>query len=99
MAKLIIRNAAKRDLESIISYIENELNSSTAAKTLLDTFFEKTDRLRDFPEMYPEYRAVGEGKFKYRFFPLKNYIVIYYVFADDVYIRRIIYSKRNIIKL
>jgi len=99
MAKLIIRSAAKRDLDSIVTYINEELNSPVAAKSLLDSFFEKTSKLKDFPELYPEYRTVGNGKYKYRFFPLKSYIVLYYIFADDVYIRRVIYSKRNIDEL
>ena len=99
MAKIILKSTAKRDLESIISYIENDLNSPTSAKNLLNAFNEKIARLKDFPELYPEYGIVKDGKYNYRLFPVNNYLVIYYVYANDVYIRRIIYSKRDIAEL
>ena len=102
MATVILLASAKRDLGSVLSYISNDLNSPAAAENLLRLFNEKIERLSDFPELYPEYNSeynsASNKKYRYRFFPVGNYLVFYYVQNNNAYIRRIIYSKRNIEK-
>lgn len=94
--KKVFTASALEDMLSIANYYKEELQSPEQAMRLQLQFQNKTEILKKFPELYPYYETEANLKFKYRFLSVKSYLIFYYVSSDTVFIKRIIYSKRNI---
>lgn len=92
---------AEQDLDSILSYIAENLGNKTAAVSFLDEVDACYINLERMPFMYeqcrdPQLRALG-----YRKAIIKNYVMIYRVDDDKkvVYILRFFYGRRDYEKL
>lgn len=99
--RLLITNDANNDIDDIVSYIVNVLKNPIAAKNLLTKIESSFDIISTNPFAFPlcnDKRLHDDG---YRKITVKNYIVFYKVDeADDtVYIMRVIYGRRDYIKL
>ncbi|MFI3327346.1 MAG: type II toxin-antitoxin system RelE/ParE family toxin [Clostridia bacterium] len=90
---------AKDDLDEIILYISDILNSPKAALNLLDDIEKNIKTLIKFPFAFPVYDKLSDLQYEYRMIPVKNYAVFYIVENNIVEIHRIVYAKMDFSKL
>lgn len=89
---------AQRDLESILKYIDSDLNNRTAAQTLGRKIFATIDSARNFPES----GKLVENEFlsdkTVRRLLVDNYTVFYKAEKKEntLYVLRIVYGKSNL---
>ncbi len=95
--KVRIYPAAKQDLRDIAEYL-NTL-SPTAALHCYDKLTEEIGSLSEMPERCPKPRDLTLAAKGYRTLIVGNYLVFYVVAGDTVQIRRILYGRRDYLKL
>lgn len=91
--------AALRDLEQIGDYIAVELNNPSAALHTLDKIQDGIDKLVEFPKMGAPLSARYEDVGDYRYLVSGNYLTFYREDAENVYIDRVLYGKRDYVNL
>ncbi len=101
MYNLVITEYANADLESIVSYIVNELSNEVAATSLLDGVEKCYSHLKNTPYMYELCNNSQLKKMQYRRIVINNYIMVYRIDDNNkiVYILRFFYGRRDYINL
>ncbi|HWQ71394.1 MAG TPA: type II toxin-antitoxin system RelE/ParE family toxin [Desulfitobacteriaceae bacterium] len=99
MNKLHYSPEALNDLNEIWVYIHNELQNPAAAQRIVYSILDTIERLRDFVEIGPLLAAVTEFENDYRFLVCGKYITFYRVRGAEVYIDRVLYGKRNYMRI
>lgn len=97
--KIIYLPLFYRDLDKIMDYIIYQLNNKTAANNLLDEIKSEIDMRAYNPHTYERYNSTRKRKNTYYRIYVKNYTIFYAVKGDRMEIRRILYSRRNFVKL
>ena len=99
MMKIQVTPAALNDLKEIKSYIENDLSNPIAAKNVIKRIIDDYSRLERSPHMGPLLSSKVPFDTDYRFLVSGNYLVFYR--ADDAHISiyRILYSRRDYLKI
>ena len=88
-----------QDLDEIWEYVAITLENRQAAGKIVDDILDKVQLLEDFPEMgTPMYRQTGIGS-EYRFLICGSYLVFYRPSEASVYIDRILYRKRECVRI
>lgn len=95
--KVKIYPSAERDLREIKTYFENTLCISV--KRLFTKFYKDIDLLETFPFSFPAVKDPYLNSLGYRMIPIENYIIFYIIKDKEVQIHRILYGKRNYLKL
>ena len=90
---------AKEDLKSIRAYISEELDNPTAAKNTIDRIISRVRQLEQFPMMGAALSSVIEPETDYRFLVSGNYLVFYRIEKSDIFVDRILYGKRDYLKI
>ena len=80
---------SRRDLDDIWDYIVSELQNRVAAERVVDRILDAVERLKDFAEMGGDYRFLVSG----------NYMVFYRVNGRDVFIDRVLYGRRDYLRV
>lgn len=95
--EVILTKKAKRDLDSIYTYIAKNLKEENAAKRLMKTIQERVLILEDMPEGFSIVRFYNKKKYEYRKLVVNNFIVIYRIDNNSkmVYIVKIAYKGKN----
>ena len=99
MNKIVLSPEARNDLAEIRDYIEQELESSDAA---IKTIAGITKRLRELEKHgKPGARlsAVTDVESEYRFLVCGNYRAFYRYEDGTVYVDRILYGRRNYMRV
>lgn len=91
--------SALRDLDSIDDYISFELSNVHAAEMLISDIIEAIDRLEEFPLSGTPLYSIVDLETDYYFLVVKNYLVFYRFLNNVVYIDRVLYSKRDYLKI
>ena len=101
MSKYIIEYSkdSRQDLMDIKRYIKYNLQEPTIANNLITKIRKEIDKLANDPEIYPIVDDVYIKKLEIRKIIVDNYIVFYRVQNNIVEIVRVIYGKRNWIRL
>lgn len=99
MAKINYSPAALEDLREIKSYISEELCSEPAAINTIEKIMKRIRQLADFPELGAPLSSIIDLEVSYRFLVCGNYIAFYKTDADNVYIIRVLYGKRNYLQI
>jgi toxin ParE1/3/4 len=99
MAELRVSPEAANDLQKIRQYISAQLDAPVAAQKLVSRILKSMRGLADFPESGPNLSSVLNIETDYRFQVCGNYLIFYRVEKQIVYIVRILYGKRNYLKL
>ena len=99
MAKLHISPEAKNDLLDIKEYITTELENPTAAVNILSKITKAIRRLGDFPDIGTPLSKIVEVPNSYRFLVCGNYLVFYRQEDGAVYVVRVLYSRRDYMKI
>lgn len=90
---------AKGDLRKIKLYIKNNLHEPEIAERLINKIKESVRELKTNPEMYAVIDINRKSGAKIRRLMVDNYRVFYRVKGDWIQVIRILYKKRNWIKI
>lgn len=97
--KIRVTPTALNDLKEIMSYIENDLSNPIAAKKVVKRIIEDYSRLEFSPHMGPSLSTKVPFDTDYRFIVSGNYIVFYKADNEYVSIYRILYGRRDYLKI
>ena len=86
---------ALQDLDDIGDYIAVELSSPQAALHILDDIIDSIDLLIDNPLMGANLSAITGITSEHRYLVVKKYLVFYRHINKNIFIDRILYSRRN----
>ena len=97
MAEVKYSHEAQNDLNSIKSYIENDLQNPTAAKRVLKGITTKNRLLETAPQIGTPLSSVIAIDTGYRFLSFGNYMSFYRFdkSCDTCYIDRVLYNRRD----
>ena len=90
---------AVKDLQEIQSYIANELCSQQAADRTVSKILGRIRRLSSFPEIGTPLSAIFSFDTNYRYLVCGHYTAFYRVEQDAVYIVRILYGRRDFMRI
>lgn len=99
MKTVFLSCVAKEDLKGIRTYIREELDNPTAAKAVVDRIIERIRQLEQFPMLGAALSSIIEPETDYRFLVSGNYLIFYRIEKDAVYVDRILYGKRDYLKI
>ena len=90
---------SRRDLDDIWDYIVSELQNRSAAEHVVDRIMDAVDQLKNFAEMETLLSSIADVGTDYRFLVSGNYMVFYRVQDSDVYIDRVLYGRRDYLRI
>lgn len=90
---------ALRDLDDIWDYIVLDLCNPTAAEKIINGILDTITPLEDFAEMGTPLNAITAVVSDYRYLLHEKYLVFYRVYAEDVFIDRILQGSRNYLRI
>jgi len=99
MMKIRVTPAALNDLKEIKSYIENELSNPIAANNVVKRIIEDYTRLEISPYMGPSLSTKVPFDTDYRFIVSGNYLVFYKVGNEYISIYRVLYGRRDYLRI
>ena len=99
MAEVKYSQDAKNDLEQIGDYIAKELKNPTAALNTVSRIQNAIGKLGYAPRIGVLLSARYENAGDYRFLVCGNYLAFYHEDAQMVYIDRILYGRRDYMKI
>ena len=99
MATVLFSPEALNDLEEIKSYIQDDLENDIAAANTLKKIFDRILELESFPKMGALLNSVTNTDNSYRYLLCNNYTAFYRIEKDSVYIFRVLYGRRDYIKI
>jgi plasmid stabilization system protein ParE len=97
--KLLISPEARNDLEEIKSYISGELENPVAALNVVSSITKALKKLKDMPEICPRLSSKIPFETNYRFLVCGNYLAFYRYENKTIYVDRILYGKRDYLKI
>ena len=89
----------EEDLNQIVDYIQNELESPEAADNLLSAVENAIKKRSTCAEAFEPYPSKRERQHPYYRIYVHNYTVFYVVIGDVMEVRRILYSRRDLTEL
>lgn len=99
MVKIVFSKKAIDDLEGIKSYIIDELLNESSANKIVSNIIEKIRMLTDFPEIGAPLSSIVDIETNYRYLVYGSYIAFYRYEKDTVFITRILYARRNFVRI
>ncbi len=97
--KIIFTPLAEQDLADLFRYISNELSNPIAAHNIADKILHASQKLSDFPELGADLKTIDARLDSYRYLIVDNYLIIYKVIDQEVYILRILYARSDYVRL
>ncbi|MBR3023307.1 MAG: type II toxin-antitoxin system RelE/ParE family toxin [Oscillospiraceae bacterium] len=99
MNNILYSPKAQADLDEIWDYISDKLQSPSAAQNTVNGILDTIEMLREQVEIgKPLYFSSGLYS-GYRYLIYRNYLAFYRIVSDTVYIDRVIYGKRDYMRL
>ncbi len=99
MYKLQISPEAKDDLAKIKGYISQELCNPQAAVNLVSKITKKIRGLSEHPGIGVPLSSVVDIQTDYRFLVCANYLIFYWYEDGFVFVSRILYGRRDYIRI
>ena len=99
MNKIVYSPKAQNDLDEIWAYISEKLLNPSAAEATVNGILDTIDMLQAQAEIGKPLYFSSDLFSGYRFLVYKNYLAFYRTSEDTVYIDRIIYGKRDYMRL
>lgn len=90
---------AQNDMDEIWEYIVVELCNPQAAENTVNKIIDAVDELENFTEIGALLSSVTDMESDYRFLISGNYMVFYRVNGQDVYIDRVLYGRRDYLRI
>lgn len=98
MSKVTLTHAARMDLKEIKDYISITLQNPSASNSILKGITTQIRSLESFPKMGTVIE-LDESSITYRYLVHGNYMSFYHIQKDSVIVDRILYGRRNYLKL
>lgn len=92
-------NQSRRDLDEIWDYIATELQNTPAAVRIVNAIMDSVDQLIDFAEKGAPLSSIANVESDYRFLVHGNYLTFYRVQGDEVYVDRVLYGRRDYLRI
>ena len=99
MATVLFSPEALNELEEIKSYIQDDLENDIAAANTLKKIFDRILELESFPKMGALLNSVTNTDNSYRYLLCNNYTAFYRIEKDSVYIVRVLYGRRDYLRI
>lgn len=99
MADISFSPEAINDLQQTKAYITDELCSEQAAVNTIAKITGRIRELAEFPEMGAPLSSIVDFETDYRFLVCGNYTVFYRFENQTVYIVRVLYGRRNFMRI
>ncbi len=99
MLKVEVSPQAAEDLLEIKNYIENELKNPIAAHNTLEKIVETYEKLGNYPETGIPVERYVSFPTDYKFVLANNYSIFYRIDGEFVKVIRIIYSRRDFVRI
>lgn len=99
MNKIHLSEPAQRDLAGIKSYIAEELKNPTAALATITKITKSIRMLKTHAFAGAALSSIARVDTDHRFLVTGNYLCFYRVEGSDVYIDRVIYGKRDYLRV
>ena len=99
MAKLNLSPESQNDLHDIKDYITTELASPTAASNIVSNIMKAIRNLAVFPACGAPLSSIVDIETDYRFLVSGNYLAFYRYENDNVYVVRVLYGKRDYMRI
>lgn len=99
MSEIKFSPEAKTDLQQIKVYIAFELCNEKAAVNTVSNIMKHIGQLSAFPLSGAPLSSVVDFKTDYRFLVCENYTAFYRVQNDTVYIVRVLYGRRDYMRI
>lgn len=101
MGKNKIHYAAesRRDLDEIWDYIAYNLQNVSAAERIVNRIMNDVNHLENHAEMGALLSSIVNVESDYRFLVTGNYLSFYRVSGNDVYVDRILYARRDYLRV
>ena len=101
MGKNKIHYAAesRRDLDEIWDYIAYNLQNVSAAERIVNRIMNDVNHLENHAEMGALLSSIVNVESDYRFLVTGNYLTFYRVSGNDVYVDRILYARRDYLRV
>ena len=97
--KIHMAAQAQRDLDDIAEYILFDLSNPTAAMNIVEQIVKEIDELAKFPQMGAMLSSIAEVETNYRFLVIDQYLAFYRVMGSDIYVDRILYGRRDYLRI
>ena len=99
MNKIVYSPKARNDLDEIWTYISEKLLNPSAAEATVNGILDTIDMLQAQAEIGKPLYFSSDLFSGYRFLVYKNYLAFYRTSAETIYMDRIIYGKRDYMRL
>ncbi len=99
MNNLHLSKEAQNDLVEIKTYITEELENSDAALATVSKITKKIRILKNQAYVGTPLSSVADTESDYRFLVSGNYLVFYRAYGKDVYIDRVLYGRRDYMRI
>lgn len=90
---------ARRDLDDIWDYIVTDLCNASAAERVVNDILDVVEQLENFSETGALLASIANVDSDYRFIVSGNYLIFYRVSGMDVYVDRILYGRRDYLRI
>ena len=97
--KINISPAAQKDLLEIKGYVQFDLENPIAAKSVVGKITKAIATLASHPYLGARLSAVANVESDYRYLVCGNYMAFYRVSSQDVYVDRILYGRRDYMRI
>ena len=97
--KIHYSKEARRDLDEIWDYIVSELQNRSAAERTVNRIMDAVDQLEDFAEIGAPLSSIADVESDYRVLVTGNYLTFYRVHEKEVYVDRILYGRRDYLRI
>ena len=99
MNNLHLSVEAQNDLVEIKTYIEEELSNPTAALATVGRITQSLHILQTYAQAGTPLSSIADVASDYRFVVSGNYISFYRAYDSEVYIDRILYARRDYMRI
>ena len=99
MAEIVFSSEAINDLSETKKYITEELCNEKAAINVLGKIMSDIGILSKFPKAGAPLSSIVNIETEYRFLVCGNYSVFYRIENDNVFVVRIIYGRRDFMRI
>lgn len=99
MNNLHLSEEAQNDLIEIKTYIEEELLNPSAALATVSRITKSLCMLQTYAEIGTPLSSIMDIESDYRFIISGNYISFYRAYGSEVYIDRILYARRDYMRI
>ena len=90
---------SRRDLDGIWDYIASVLQNISAAERIVNRILDDVDQLETHAEMGAKLSSKADVESDYRFLVTGSYLTFYRVHGSDIYVDRILYGRRDYLRI